>query len=85
MARKARKGGAEIYRETSEMGFEPLPSGEWLVKTDKGDIQCKHVIRATGNFARQTGAMVGLDIPVIQVEHQYSVTEARPEMQKRHK
>ena len=80
----ARKGGAEIYRETSEMGFEQLPSGEWLVKTDKGDIQCKHVISATGNFARQTGAMVGLDIPVIQVEHQYSVTEARPKIQKRH-
>ena len=75
----ARKGGAEIYRETSEMGFEQLPSGEWLVKTDKGDIQCKHVMSATGNFARRS-----LDIPVIQVEHQYSVTEARPKIQKRH-
>ena len=38
MARKAREGGAEIYRETSAIGIEQLPSGEWLVKTDKGDI-----------------------------------------------
>ncbi|MEM6496136.1 MAG: FAD-dependent oxidoreductase [Pseudomonadota bacterium] len=84
MARKAREGGAEIYRETVATGIEQLPSGEWLVKTDKGDIQCEHVISATGNFARQTGAMVGLDIPVIPVEHQYIVTEAHPEIQKRH-
>lgn len=30
----------------------------------------------TGNFARQTGALVGLDIPVIPVEHQYIVGRA---------
>ena len=52
--------------------------GEWLVKTDKGDITCEHVVSATGNFARQTGAMVGLDVPVIPVEHQYIVTEPHP-------
>ena len=33
--------------------------GEWLVKTDKGDITCEHVVSATGNFVRQTGAMLG--------------------------
>ena len=35
-----------------------------MVKTDKGDIVCEHVVTATGNYARQTGAMVGLEIPV---------------------
>ncbi len=84
MARKAREGGAEIYRETVATAIEQRPNGEWLVKTDKGDILCEHVISATGNFARQTGAMVGLDIPVIPVEHQYIVTEAHPEITKRH-
>ena len=39
--------------------------------------------RATGNFARQTGAMVGLDVPVIPVEHQYIVTEPHPAIQER--
>ena len=48
------------------------------MKTDKGDITCEHVVSATGNFARQTGAMVGLDMPVIPVEHQYIVTEPHP-------
>ena len=51
------------------------------MKTDKGDITCEHVVSATGNFARQTGAMVGLDVPVIPVEHQYIVTEPHPAIQ----
>ena len=53
------------------------------MKTDKGDIVCEHVVSATGNFVRRTGAMVGLDIPVIPVEHQYIVTEPHPAIQER--
>jgi dimethylglycine dehydrogenase len=85
MAKGARSGGAEIYRQTRVVGIEPKPSGEWLVKTDKGEILCEHVVAATGNFARQTGAMVGLDVPVIPVEHQYIVTEPHPAIVQRHK
>ena len=83
LATGARNLGAEINRGVTVEGFEWLPSGEWLVKSDKGDIRCEHVVSATGNFARRTGAMVGLDIPVIPVEHQYIVTEAHPEIIKR--
>jgi len=85
MAIGARNMGAEIYRQTTVTGMEQTPSGEWLVKTDKGDITCEHVVSASGNFARQTGAMVGLDIPVIPVQHQYIVTEPHPEIVQRHK
>ena len=55
----------------------------WVVETDKGSIECEHVVSCTGNFARQTGKMVGLEIPVIPVEHQYIVTEPHPEILKR--
>ncbi|MDR3374791.1 MAG: FAD-dependent oxidoreductase [Ancalomicrobiaceae bacterium] len=84
LARGARQMGAEINRFTTVTGIERAPSGEWLIKTDKGDITCEHVVSATGNFARKTGAMVGLDIPVIPVEHQYIVTEPHPAIQARH-
>ena len=84
MAKGARNGGAEIYRQTTVVGIERTPGDEWLVKTDKGDITCEHVVSATGNFARQTGAMVGLDIPTIPVEHQFIVTEPHREIVKRH-
>jgi len=80
----ARNRGAEINRGITVEGLEWQPSGDWLVKSDRGDIRCEHVVSATGNFARRTGAMVGLDVPVIPVEHQYIVTEAHPEIVKRH-
>jgi dimethylglycine dehydrogenase len=78
LAKGARARGAEIYRYTTIIGIERKASGDWLVKTDRGDITCEHVVSATGNFARRTGAMVGLEIPVVPVEHQYIVTEPHP-------
>jgi dimethylglycine dehydrogenase len=38
LAKGARNRGAEIYRNTTVTGIERTSSGEWLVKTDKGDI-----------------------------------------------
>jgi dimethylglycine dehydrogenase len=83
LARGARDRGAEINRNTTVTGIEQTRSGEWLVHTDQGHIAAEHVVCATGNFARRTGAMVGLDIPVIPVEHQYIVTEPHPAIQER--
>ena len=85
LARGARNRGAEIMRYTTVLAIERVPGGEWLVRTDKGDIACEHVVSCTGNFARRTGAMVGLDVPVIPVEHQYIVTEPHPAIVERHR
>ena len=82
LATGARNKGAEIYRDTTVVGMKQTKTG-WVVETDKGTIECEHVISCSGNFARQTGEMVGLNIPVIPVEHQYIVTEPHPEIQKR--
>lgn len=84
LAKGARSGGGQIYRHTRVTAIERTASGEWLVKTDRGDITCEHVVSATGSFARQTGRMVGIDIPVIPVEHQFIVTEPHPDIVKRH-
>lgn len=84
LARGAREGGGKIYRNTTVTAIEQKPNGEWVVQTDKGDITCEHVVSATGSFARQTGAMVGLDVPVIPVEHQFIVTEPHPDIVSRH-
>ncbi len=83
LAKGAREKGAEIYRNTNVIGIEQNNNEGWKVITDKGEIICEHVVSATGNFARQTGKMVGLEMPVIPVEHQYIVTEPHPEIQKR--
>ena len=83
LATGARRLGATIHRQTRVTGIERTASGEWKVSTDKGDITCEHLITATGNFVQQTARMLGLKIPVIPVEHQYIVTDAHPEIQKR--
>jgi dimethylglycine dehydrogenase len=85
LAKGARQKGATIYRNTTVTAITQQANGEWLVSTDQGDITCEHVISCSGNFARQTGAMVGLDIPVIPVEHQYIVTEQHPAIMERKK
>lgn len=83
MVRGARDRGARVELNTEVTGFERLPGGEWKVSTNRGDIICEHVICATGNYARQTGALLGLDIPAIPILHQYWITEALPEIMAR--
>ena len=82
MAKGARDNGAEIYRNTTVTAIERV-GDLWKITTDKGEITCEHVVSCTGNFARQTGKMVGLEIPVIPVEHQYIVTEPHPAIKER--
>jgi dimethylglycine dehydrogenase len=84
LAKGARLLGADIYRQTEVTGIERTTTGEWRVRTAEGDIVCEHVVTATGSFARQTAAMVGLDIPVVPIVHQYLVTEELPEIVDRH-
>ncbi len=83
LATGARALGATIHRQTTVTAIRQKPGGEWVVTTDKGEITCEHVVSATGNFARRTGAMVGLDIPVVPVEHQFIVTEPHAAIQER--
>ena len=84
LAKGARQMGAEISTKTAALSIS-RKNGEWIVKTDKGDITCEHIVSASGNFARQTGRMVGLDVPVVPVEHQYIVTGEIPELMERRK
>jgi dimethylglycine dehydrogenase len=77
LAKGARMNGAAIHQQTQVTAIE-RDNNEWVVKTDKGDVRCEHVVSATGNYARQTALMVGLQIPAIPVEHQYIVTDVDP-------
>jgi dimethylglycine dehydrogenase len=83
LAAGARQGGAKIYRQTEVTGFTRRPGGEWCVRTNQGDILCEHVVSCTGNYAKQTLAMVGLEAQSVPVKHEYIVTEALPELVER--
>jgi dimethylglycine dehydrogenase len=79
-AKSARKLGAEYHQHTMVTGIDRLASGEWLVRTDKGDVTAEHVVNAAGLWAREVGRMVGLELPVLAMEHMYLLTEDMPEV-----
>ncbi len=76
----ARTAGAQIHEHTEVTAVRRTPSGEWHLTTSQGDIVAEHVVCATGNYARQTGRLFGIDVPSIPVEHQYIVYDESPEL-----
>ncbi|WP_299701967.1 FAD-dependent oxidoreductase [uncultured Tateyamaria sp.] len=78
LARRARKAGAEVYRQTNVTGLTQLKDDSWIVHTDKGDIACEVVVNACGYRVNEVGAMMGVHHPVTSMEHQYFVTDEIP-------
>jgi len=76
----ARKAGAEVHRFTPVRDLQPRPDGSWLVVTDQGNVIAEHVVNAAGLWAREIGRMVGIELPVLAMEHMYIVTEDMPEV-----
>ena len=78
LARQARKAGAEVYRNTPVTGLTQRPDDTWIVHTGKGDIDCDIVVNACGYRVNEVGAMMGVEHPVMSMEHQYFLTEEIP-------
>ncbi len=76
----ARSRGADIHEQTEVTAVARTPSGEWRITTTRGEITAEHVVCATGNYARQTGRLFGIEVPSIPVEHQYIVYDESPEL-----
>ena len=79
-AKAARKNGAEIALHTKVEDLTQQVDGTWLVHTDKGIIKAEHVVNAAGLWARELGRMVGLELPVLAMEHMYLLTDDMPEV-----
>jgi dimethylglycine dehydrogenase len=77
-SKAARALGAAIYRHTRVTGLVPSGHGSWLVKTDCGTIEAEHVVNAGGLWAREVGHLVGVQLPLIPMEHHYLITEDIP-------
>ena len=75
MAKGARNRGAEIYRQNEVTGISQKTDGEWLVSTKNGDITAEHIVNAAGTWCREIGIMMGVDLPVVPMLHQYIVTD----------
>jgi dimethylglycine dehydrogenase len=80
LVKGARDRGARAHRHTRVTGLERVRGGEWRVTTSAGEWLAEIVVNAAGTWAREIGQLVGLDLPIVPMEHQYLVTEAIPEV-----
>jgi dimethylglycine dehydrogenase len=79
-AKAARKLGAEIELRNRVIELTQQADGTWNVVTEKGTVKAEHVVNAGGLWARELGRMVGIELPVLAMEHQYLLTEDMPEV-----
>jgi dimethylglycine dehydrogenase len=83
LVKGARDEGAQVARFTRVTGTERTVSGDWTVRTEKGDVSCEIIVNATGFYGAQIAELVGDKIPVATLEHQYLVTEPIPVLEER--
>jgi len=79
-AKAAKVLGAEIELRNPVQDITQDPDGMWTLHTVNGAIRCEHVVNAGGLWAREVGRMVGLELPVLAMEHMYLLTEPMEEV-----
>ena len=77
-AKAARANGASYHTHTKVDALSQATDGTWIITTDKGQIRAEHVVNAAGLWAREVGRMVGLELPVLAMEHMFLLTEDMP-------
>ena len=75
LAEGARRGGAEIYQQTRVTGIAVERGRVTGVVTDQGEIEAEVVVNAGGMFAKEIGALAGVNVPVVPMAHEYLVTK----------
>ena len=80
LAQLSKKAGAEVSNFNRVIDINILPTGEYEVITELGNIIAQHVVNAGGCFSPQVGAMVGSYVPLVNLQHQYLITDSHPDI-----
>ena len=75
LAKGARMHGAKIVEGVRVTGFAMDGARITGVHTTKGTITAEKVVNCAGQWARQVGAMAGINVPLQPVKHQYIITD----------
>ncbi|PZQ98004.1 MAG: FAD-dependent oxidoreductase [Cereibacter sphaeroides] len=75
LAKGARMRGVTIAEGVRVTGFRMDGGRITHVETTQGVVACETVVNCAGQWARQVGAMAGINVPLQPVKHQYIVTE----------
>jgi dimethylglycine dehydrogenase len=79
-AKAAQRLGAEIVLRNRVIELTQETDGTWNVVTEQGTVKAEHVVNCGGLWAREVGRMVGLELPLLAMEHMYLLTEDMPEV-----
>ena len=75
LARGAQQQGVKIIEGVAATGILKKNGAVAGVKTPQGDIEAEYVVNCAGMWARQFGALAGVNIPNQAAEHYYLITE----------
>lgn len=75
LAKGARMAGVKIFEDTPVIGIIVEDGRIKGVQTPHGFIECEKVICCAGQWTRTLAATVGVNVPLVSVEHQYMITE----------
>lgn len=75
LAKGARMAGARIFEDTKVLSVDVEKGVIKGVETEKGYIECAVVIACCGQWTRNFAKTVGVNVPLVSMEHQYMVTE----------
>ena len=78
LAKGARMQGAKIIENVAVTGLLQKRGAVTGVRTEYGDIEAEYVVNCAGMWARQLGALSGVNIPNQSAEHYYLITEKIP-------
>ncbi len=78
LAKGARMQGARLIEGVRVEKFNVINRQMVSVMTNRGEIYAEKFVNCAGMWARQLGAMAGVNIPLLPVKHQYVITEAIP-------
>ena len=75
LARGARMAGVSILEDTPVTRIIVEDGCIRGVETPGGTIECEKVVVCAGQWTRALAATVGVNVPLVSVEHQYMITE----------
>ncbi|MFC0448500.1 GcvT family protein [Rhodococcus jostii] len=80
LARRAEARGAVFQGSTKVIGIEQAGGKVTGVATPNGVIPADIVVSCAGFWGPDIGAMVGMDVPLLPLAHQYAKTDLIPEL-----
>ncbi|HEY5905757.1 MAG TPA: FAD-dependent oxidoreductase [Actinomycetota bacterium] len=80
LARKAQAAGVGFEGGVTVTGFDIRGGRVHCVQTDRGSVECERVLLCAGIWGPTVGALAGVPIPLVAVQHQLVWTDPIPEL-----